>query len=81
VSKLKGLIALIGEVVEHGSTAVEKVHLATAGRTFAVVEMVPGIEGTAKLVHEVHDLSVSAVYAGVRGTSAVITQILGAVVD
>ena len=40
VRRLRGLRALIGDAVEHGSVAVEKVHVATVARTYAAVRLV-----------------------------------------
>ena len=37
----RGLVALVRDGVEHGSRAVEKVHLETAERTFAILEADP----------------------------------------
>ena len=44
LSRARGLAALVRDAVEHGSRAVEKVHLEIARRPFTVLEHVPGIE-------------------------------------
>jgi hypothetical protein len=71
------LRALITDAVEHGASAVERVHLATARRPFAIVEQVPGIEQPARVVHEVHDAIVSTTYSNVRG----VNRTVGAALD
>ncbi len=66
LKRWRGLARLIVDAVEHGSSAVERVHLGTANRTFAILEAVPGVREPAKVVHVVHDLSVRTVYGTVR---------------
>jgi hypothetical protein len=62
----RGLGALLGDLVEHGSRAVERVHLETARRPFAVLELVPLVALPARGVHLVHDAIVNGVYRLVR---------------
>ena len=70
--RLRGLAKLVRDAVEHGSRAVEKVHLETARRPFAILEHVPGIETPVKVVHGVHDLTVSSVYFTIRAVNHVV---------
>jgi hypothetical protein len=67
--RVRGLVQLVREGVEHGSAAVERVHLATAGRPFAILERLPGVSAPAKVAHEVHDFSVRSVYFSIRAVS------------
>ncbi len=66
MKRWRGLRALVEDAVEHGSKAVEKVHRATADRTFTVLEAIPPIATPTKIVHAVHDLSVTTVYTSIR---------------
>jgi hypothetical protein len=66
--------ALVGDAVKHGATAVERVHLATARRSFMLIEHVPGIGVPTQGVHAVHDVAVSSVYQSVRAVSAMVTK-------
>jgi hypothetical protein len=66
MKRLRGLRALVQDVVEHGSKAVEDVHKATAARTFTVLEAIPPIATPAKVVHVVHDAWLSGVYGAIR---------------
>lgn len=66
LSRVRGLAALLRDAVEHGSRAVEKVHLEIAKRPFTVLEHVPGIEAPSRAVHVVHDLTVQSVYGSIR---------------
>ena len=66
VEHWRGLVALVGDAVEHGATAVKDVHLATARRTFSVLEAIPGLAPPSRMVHRIFDLSVSATYGSVR---------------
>jgi hypothetical protein len=70
--KWRGLKALVHDAVEHGSRAVERVHLDTSRRPFAILEHVPIVAGPSKVVHAVHDALVSTTYATVRVVNAVI---------
>lgn len=67
-----GLGALVTDAVVHGARAVERVHLATAERTFVILEHVPVIGAPSHVVHVVHDGVTSAVYAIVRGAARVV---------
>ena len=66
LAKWRGLKALLVDAVEHGSRAIERVHLETAKRPFAILEQIPVVAEPAKLVHEVHDAVVGTTYALVR---------------
>lgn len=68
-SRWKGIFALAADAVEHGSSAVERVQLATAARPFAILESIPGVSGPARAVHVVHDLTVVAVHGTIRGVA------------
>ena len=79
--RLRGLRALLGDVVEHGSSAVEVVHKATAARTFFVLEAIPPIAAPAKLVHVVHDASLTGIYGIIRGVNRLVGKTLDAGID
>jgi hypothetical protein len=69
LKRLRGLRALIEDAVEHGSGAVERVHLATAARPFAVLERIPTTALVARSVHVAHDAIASSVYGTIRATN------------
>jgi hypothetical protein len=73
----RGLARLVREGVEHGSAAVERVQRATAERTFVILEAIPGVAEPAKVVHVVHDASLSVVHASIRA----VTRVVGAGLD
>jgi hypothetical protein len=66
MKRLRGLRALIEEAVEHGSRAVERIHTETAQRPFVILESIPVIAGAARVVHVLHDFSVSTTYGTIR---------------
>ena len=74
IERWRGVAALLGDAVKHGATAVERVHLATARRSFTWIERVPGVGGPTQGVHAVHDAAVSTVYQSVRLVSAAVTK-------
>jgi len=73
----RGLALLVRDAVEHGSRAVEKVHLETARRPFVILEHIPAIAEPTKLVHTVHDLAVTSVYETIR----IVNRVVGSTVD
>jgi hypothetical protein len=73
VKRWRGLVALVRDGVEHGSRAVERVHLEIAGRTFTVLEALPGVGAPATVVKDVHHTVVRTVHAVVRGVSHGVT--------
>ncbi len=67
--RIRGLAALLSDAVEHGTSAVERVHLATAARPFAVLERIPPTAPVARVVHVTHDAIASGVYGSIRAVS------------
>ena len=77
----QGLRALLNDAVEHGASAVQRVHLATARRPFAIVESIPAIAETARTVHVVHDTIVSQVYDNIRLVNAIVGKTLEVAIE
>ena len=71
----RGLVAIIGDAVEHGSTAVERIHMATAKRPFQIVEQIPPIAAPAKVVHGIHDTIVTNTYKQIRWVNAQVQKV------
>lgn len=81
VKRWKGLRALIGDAVEHGASAVERVHVATANRPFAIMEQIPGIAEPVKGIHQLHDAIVSNAYGAVRLVNRAVGEVIDAALD
>lgn len=81
VKRVRGLLKLVREGVEHGSSAVEKVHLETAARPFGILERIPVVSTPAKIVHEVHDFSVQSVHFSIRAVNYVVGTALETAFD
>ena len=79
--RLLGLRALFEDVVEHGSSAVERVHRATAERTFAVLEAIPPVAAPARLVHVAHGAVLTGVYESIRLVNRAVGTVLTAVIE
>lgn len=79
--RAKGLTHLVEAAVEHGSRAVQRVHLGTSARTFGILEQIPGIAGPAAIVRVVHDGCTTAVYATIRGVNKVACTAVSAALD
>ena len=62
----RGLVTLAMDGVEHGSRAIERVHLATARRTFAILAAIPATAPVSGIVRVVYDATVKASYGAVR---------------
>jgi hypothetical protein len=72
----RGLSAILGDVVEHGTTAVERIHMATARRPFQIIEQIPPIAAPTKIVHEIHDSIVTNTYSNIRWINAQVQKVL-----
>lgn len=81
MKRLRGLRMLVGDAVEHGSKAVEDVHKATAARTFVVLEAIPPIATPAKVVHVVHDASLTGIYGIIRAVNKVVGKTLDVAIE
>jgi hypothetical protein len=57
------------------------VHKATAARTFMVLEAIPPIATPAKVVHIVHDASLTGIYGIIRAVNAVVGKTLDIAID
>ena len=77
LGRWRGAAALVRDAVEHGSRAVQRVQIEMARRPFAILEQIPGVAEPTRIVHGVHDASVTAVHAMIRGVNGVV----GATVD
>jgi hypothetical protein len=71
IGRWRGLVALVGDAVEHGSRAIQRVQIETARRPFTILEHVPPIAAPAKIAHAAHDLSVTFVHGTIRAVNAV----------
>lgn len=77
----RGLGKLIGEAVEHGATAIERVHLGTAKRPFELLKQVPGIGDTVQGIQSVHDTVVSTSYETVRAVTRAVSRTVDVALD
>jgi hypothetical protein len=77
MSRWRGAVALLRDAVEHGSRSVERIQIETARRPFVIIEHIPAVAAPARIVHDVHDASVTAVHHAIRAVNGVV----GATVD
>ena len=80
-SRWRGLVALVGQLVDQGAVAVERVHLETARRPFAILERIPLLAVPAQSVHTIHDATASSVYALVRVVNDIAGKTLDVAID
>ena len=66
LSRWRGLAALAADAVEHGASAIERVHLATLRRPFTVLEAIPGIALPSRTLHRLIAGQVMLSYGAVR---------------
>ena len=66
VKRWRGLKDLVRDAVEQGASAVERVHLATAERPFALLAQIPALCDPVRSIQQIHDTLVSTTYATVR---------------
>jgi triacylglycerol lipase len=83
--RLRGLLDLATDVVEHGSRAVQEVHEATAARPFDILTAItagsPALAAPTAVARAVHDASVAGVYASIRLVNAAVSVAGGAALD
>ena len=75
LARWRGLVAIIGDAVEHGSAAVERIHMATAKRPFQIIEQIPPIAAPTKVVHGIHDAIVTNTYKQIRWVNAQVQKV------
>ena len=80
-NRWRGVRMLVGQAVDQGAAAIERVHLETARRPFAILERIPLVAAQAETVHSIHDAVVSSVYAIVRIVNDAAGRTLDAVID
>jgi hypothetical protein len=80
MNRLRGLRALLEDVVEHGTTAVERVHMATAARPFDILDLTP-IAPAARGVRAIHDATVAGVYETIRQVNHLVGATLSTAID
>ena len=81
MKRWRGLKALVQDAIEHGSTAVERVHKATAARPFSILEQIPVVAAPTRCVRLVHDATVSTVYLSIRFGNRAVGQVVDAALD
>jgi hypothetical protein len=74
MEKWRGAVALLRDAVEHGSRAVERIQIETARRPFGIIEHIPVVAAPTRIVHGVHDASVTAVHEVIRAVNVVVTR-------
>jgi hypothetical protein len=77
----RGVRALVEAAVDQGASAVERVHLATARRPFAILQWIEPIREPVALVQAIHDGIVSGVYSSVRAVNHALGTTLELVLD
>ena len=81
LKRLRGLRALLEDAVEHGTSAVERVHRATAARPFDVLDHIPPIAPASRGVRVIHDVTVAGVYETIRQVNHLVGITLSAAID
>ncbi len=81
LNRWRGLRALITDAVEQGTSAVERVHRATAARPFEVLDHIPPIAPGARGVRVIHDATVAGVYETIRQVNRLVGDGLAAAID
>ncbi len=64
--RLRGLAALGFDGLEHGSRAIERVHVETARRVFTILEALAPTRPFAHVVRVAHDTTVALVHGAIR---------------
>lgn len=80
-NRWRGLKDLVQDAFENGATAIEKVHLGTAKRTFDVLELVEPLRAPIEGIREIHDTTVKGIYEIVRVVNRSVGKSIDAVFD
>lgn len=75
-ARWRGLVALVRDATVHGSHAVEQIQHATMRRTCAILEAVPSLPTSVRLVEGIHAVTVTGVHAAVRGVARLAGHVL-----
>ncbi|MEZ4294963.1 MAG: hypothetical protein R3B70_08290 [Polyangiaceae bacterium] len=81
MKRLRGLKALVHDVVDKGSQAVERVQLDTAKLPFDIVERMPGLKVPASGVRRIYNAGVSNVHGMIRLVNDVTSESLDVLLD
>jgi hypothetical protein len=81
MKRLRGLKSLVGDAVEHGSRAIERVQIETAKMPFDLVERIPGLEVPAGGVRLLYNTGVSTTHGMIRLVNKVVGDTLDVVLD
>jgi hypothetical protein len=68
----RGLAKLASEAIVHGSHAIERVQIATAARTFDLLERIPAVAPAAGLVRVCHDGITSFTHTNIRAVAGLV---------
>jgi hypothetical protein len=74
MGKWRGAVALLRDAVEHGSRAVERIQIETARRPFGIIEHIPAVAAPTRIVHGLHDASVTAVHEVIRAVNVAVSR-------
>jgi hypothetical protein len=77
----RGLKDLLIDAVEQGTSAVERVHLEIARRSFFAVKQVPAIREPTQNVESLYNSVVAATYASVRAVTRTVGSALDVAID
>lgn len=72
LSRWRGAVALLRDAVEHGSRSVQRIQIETARRPFVIIEHIPVVAAPTRIVHGVHDASVTAVHEVIRAVNGAV---------
>lgn len=75
-ARWRGLSALLSDAIDHGSRAVERIHMSTARRPFTLIESIPPLSAPTHLVHSAHDAIVSNTYKQIRFWNATVNKVV-----
>jgi hypothetical protein len=81
MKRWRGLTALVAAAVEHGASAIERVHMATAQRPFTVLSYIPVVAAPSAIVDKIHGATVAGVYESIRVITRLVALSLDAALD
>ncbi|MCP3061095.1 hypothetical protein LXT21_20145 [Myxococcus sp. K38C18041901] len=81
MNRLRGVKDLVRDAVEHGATAVERIHRSTAARPFQVLRLIPSLEAPVGVLQSLQDTALAGTYGMVRWVNRAVGGTLDVALD
>jgi len=81
IREIRGVQKLAEEALHHGSKIVERIQIDTANRTFAILDFVPVVAPTSRIVKTVFDATVALSHGSIRWVNKAVHRTIDVALD